>query len=123
MDKNLDVGFKIEVGHVYENLQWVGAENFLTITEIVEELFDSIKFKFDERLKQDGRNILYKGIGILDTTTNEITLHSQHNLKKISILMTCYVQDSETFKGKKIIHATEGYDAGTYINYWKRVNS
>lgn len=123
MDKNIDVGFKIEVGHVYENLEWVGVENFLTITEIVKELFDSIKFKFDERFKQDGRNILRKGIGILDTTTNEITLHLQHNLTKTSILMTCYVLDSETFKGTKIIHATEGHDALTFINIWKRVNS
>ena len=124
MDKNIDVGFKIEVGQVYENLEWVGAENLITITEIVEEKFDCIRFTYEEKFISDKSptgTIIQNGTGILDTTTNEITLHVKHHLRNTSVLIMCYIQDSETFQGKKIVSASEEYDGGIFISYWKKV--
>lgn len=124
MDKNIDVGFKIEVGQVYLNLQWEEAQHFITITEIVEEKFDCIRFKFDETYVYLNESVLLKGVGIYDKKTNDISLNVREITEgSLCAISTGHILDSKTFKTQKhLIRLVEKDNTPTsYINYWIKV--
>jgi len=92
----------------------------MTITKINEEKFDSTTFEYEEKYENSrGTIILSPGIGIYDSTRNEMTfIHSNNNRKQI---MSLYVLNSDTIKGKKIRQNLDTNVYTVYISYWKKV--